>query len=317
MTSLQPHVTLISSNMEAISDIPRRIRRFTLRVGKTLVHFSHRGINIPARYRLQLIDENRMTTLWSFSGPRRRLLIFAIVLFFIITIAGAAILGVTPLRTLLPGYLKRSQRYEMTEMSAQVDSLSRIAAVNNMYLDNMVAILNDEVDLDSINRAYTDSVNRLQLPVDSLLTTSGTEREFVRRFEQRERFNVSVLSPVAADGMVFYPPVTSPVGKAKDPSGRISYQLTPGSPVSAIYRGTVIDSYYVPGQGYTIIVQHPHDFLSRYTGLSTALVERGDKVNAGTRIGLSSTITANDRPPVTFEMWYNGSRLDPSGYIDQ
>lgn len=317
MTNSQPPARHISSYMEGMSNIPGSIKRFTLRVGKTLVHFSHRGINIPARYRLQLIDENRMATVWSFSGPRRRLVLFAVVLFFVITIAGAALIGVTPLRTLLPGYLKRSQRYEMNEMSARVDSLSRIAAVNNMYLDNMVAIINDEIDLDSINRAYNDSINRLQLPVDSLLTTSGTEREFVRRFEQRERFNVSVLSPVAADGMIFYPPVTSPLSQSTEPSGRINYQLSPGSPVSAIYRGTVVDTYYVPGNGYTVILQHPHDFLSRYTGLSTALVERGDKVNAGARVGLSSTITSSDRPAVTFEMWYNGSRLDPSSYIDQ
>ncbi len=292
------------------------IKRFTLRVGKTLVHFSRRGIKVRPRYRLQLINDSRMSTIWSFSGSRARLLLAAIVLFFVVTIAGAALIGVTPLRTLLPGYLKRSQRSEMFEMSTRLDSLSHLAAVNNMYLDNMVAIINDEVDLDSIQQAYNDSINRLQLPIDSLLTTSSAEREFVRRYEQRERFNVSVLSPVAAEGMVFYPPVTSSVAQASEPSGRITYQLSPSSPVSAIYRGTVIDSYYVPGQGYTMVIQHPHDFISRYTGIGTPMAERGTKVNTGSRIGLSSSVRDNDRPPVTFEMWYNGSQLDPSGYIN-
>lgn len=292
------------------------IKRFTLRVGKTLVHFSRRGVKVRPRYRLQLINDSRMSMIWSFSGSRSRLLLAAIVLFFVVTIAGAALIGVTPLRTLLPGYLKRSQRYEMFEMSTRLDSLSRLAAVNNMYLDNMVAIINDEVDLDSIQRAYNDSINRLQLPVDSLLTTSSAEREFVRRYEQRERFNVSVLSPVAAEGMVFYPPVTSTAAQSSESSGRITYQLPPSSPVSAIYRGTVIDSYYVPGQGYSMVIQHPHDFISRYTGIATPMAERGAKVNTGSRIGLSSSLRDNDRPPVTFEMWYNGSQLNPSGYIN-
>lgn len=291
------------------------IKRFTLRVGKTLVHFSRRGIKVRSRYRLQLINDSHMSTLWSFSGSRTRMILAAIVLFFVITIVGAALIGATPLRTLLPGYLKRSQRYEMVEMSTRVDSLSRMAAVNNMYLDNMVAILNDEIDLDSIQQAYNDSIDRLKLPVDSLLATSSAEREFVRRYEQRERFNVSVLSPVAAEGMVFYPPVSTPIAQASEPSGRITYQLKPSSPVSAIYRGTVIDSYYVPSQGYTIVIQHPHDFISRYTGIGSPMVERGSKVAAGTRIGLSSSIQGTDRPPVTFEMWYNGSQLDPSSYI--
>ncbi len=295
----------------------KAIRRFTIRVGKTLVHFSRKGVRVPSRYRLQLINDSHMTTLWSFSGSRRRMVLLAIMLFFIITIAGAALIGMTPLRTLLPGYLKRSQRYEMTAMSVRVDSLSRLSAVNNRYLDNLVAILNDEIDIDSIRQADTDSVNLSKLPVDSLLGTSITEREFVRRYEQRERFNVSVLSPIAAEGMVFYPAVRSPLAKASEPSGRISYQLAPSSPVSAIYRGTVIESHYVPGQGYTMLIQHPHDFISRYTGLAEPMAERGTKVNTGARIGLSSSARADERPPVTLEMWYNGSRLDPGDYIDR
>lgn len=302
----------MNNSLESI----RAIKRFTIRVGKTLVHFSGKGVKVPSRYRLQLINDSHMSTLWSISGSRSRMLLLGIVLFFIITIAGAALLGMTPLRTLLPGYLKRSQRYEMTEMSVRVDSLSRLAAVNNRYLDNLVAILNDEIDIDSIRQAYTDSINRLQLPVDSLLGTSSAEREFVRRYEQRERFNVSVLSPVAAEGMIFYPAIKSPITTVSDPSGRITYQLPPSSPVSAIYRGTIIDSHYVPGQGYTMVIQHPHDFISRYTGIAEPMAEQGTKVNTGARIGLSSAARTDERQPVTLEMWFNGSQLDPTGYIN-
>lgn len=293
------------------------IKRFTLKVGKTLVHFSHKGIRVKPRYRLQLVDDSRMSTIWSFKGSRQRMLLAGLVLFLAVTFVGAALISSTPLRTLLPGYLKRSQRSEMTEMSTRVDSLTHLAAVNNMYLDNMVAILNDEIDIDSIQRQYNDSINRLQLPVDSLLGTSNAEREFVRRYEQRERFNVSVLSPVAAEGMVFYDPVKNVIAKSQEPSGRINYQLGASSPVSAIYRGTVIDTYYTPGQGYTIVVQHPNNFISRYSGVAEPMVGRGDKINAGTRLGLSSSGNERERNPISIEMWYNGSQLDPSTYIGQ
>ena len=319
MTNSPQPARHISNSMEVMNNSLegiKAIKRFTIRVGKTLVHFSHKGVRVPSRYRLQLINDSHMSTLWSVSGGRGRMLLLAIILFFIITISGAALLGMTPLRTILPGYLKRSQRHEMTDMSARVDSLSRLAAVNNRYLDNLVAILNDEIDIDSIRQAYTDSINRLHLPVDSLSGTSNAEREFARRYEQRERFNVSVLSPVVAEGMVFYPAVKSPITTASEPSGRVSYQLSPSSPVSAIYRGTVIDSHYVPGEGYTMVIQHPHDFISRYTGIAEPMVGQGAKVNTGARIGLSSNTRADDRPPLTLEMWFNGSQLDPTEYID-
>ena len=317
MPSSQPPVRLISSSMEVMNNGLREIKKFTIKVGKTLVHFSHRGIRVPARYRLQLIDDSHMSTLWSISGSRARMVMLAIIMFLLITFIGAAIISLTPLRTLLPGYLKRSQRYEMTDMSSRVDSLAHIAAVNNMYLDNMVAILNEEVDPDSVQRVYNDSINRQALPVDSLLMASDAERDFVRRYEQRERFNVSVLSPVAADGMVFYPPVNTQIARSTDAAGHTTYQLPPSTPVSAIYRGTVVDSHYVPGEGYTVIIQHPHDFITRYTGLGSVMVNTGSKINTGSRIGLSSDVRDNSRQPVTLDMWFNGSQLDPSTYINR
>ena len=201
-------------------------------------------------------------------------------------------------------------------MTLRLDSLARLAAINNLYLDNMVAVLNEEVDLDSMMTSYSDSVALLALPVDSLLTASARERDFVRKYEQRERFNVSVLSPVAAEGMIFYPPVGGAhIAKATEPSGRVSYQLPPSTPVSATYKGTVIDTYYKPGSGHTIVIQHPNNFISRYSGLSAPMVEQGSKVNTGSRLGTSGV--GQNRPPVTFEMWYNGSQLDPSPYIDR
>lgn len=300
--------------MDMMNNSLQGIKRFSMKVGKTLVHFSRRGIRIHPHYRLQLIDDTRMSTVWSIHGRRSRLILLAVILFFIITFVGAALIGVTPLRTILPGYLKRSQRSDVMLMHTRLDSLSSIAAVNNMYLDNMVAILTDDINIDSITAAYNDSLSRLQLPVDSLLTSSDAEREFVRRYEQDERFNVSVLSPVAADGMVFYPPVNAPVRTSAEASGRLSLYLRAESPVSAIYRGTVIDAHYEPGTGHIIVIQHPHDFISVYRGMSNIMVETGSKVNTGSRIGLSTA--DSEQHPLLFDMWFNGSRINPTPYFN-
>ena len=302
--------------MEVMNDSIKGIKKFTIKVGKTLVKFSHRGISVPHRYTLSLVNDSRMSGVFRFTGSRTRLVIAGLVLFFLTTIAGAALISVTPLKTLLPGYLKRSQRAELITMTLKLDSLSRLAAINNMYLDNMIAVISDKIDLDSVMAAYNDSSALLTLPIDSLLTASARERDFVRKYEQRERFNVSVLSPVAAEGMIFYPPVAGiHISKSTDPSGRLSYQLPPSTPVSATYKGTVIDSHYTPGKGHTIVIQHPNNFISRYSGLSAPMVEQGAKVNTGTRLGTSAV--GQNRPPLTFEMWYNGSQLDPSPYIEK
>lgn len=290
------------------------IKKFTLRVGKTIIRFSHNGVSVRPRYRLQLVDESRLATVWSFSGRRRRFVLWGAAIFLIITIGGAALLGVTPLRTLLPGYLRRDQRAEMTTMALTIDSLHRTADVNNLYLNNMFAILNDEIDTDSLTQAYEDSIAHLQLPVDSLLTASEAEIEFVRRHEQQGRFNVSVLSPVAAEGMVFTSPVSSIITSASDPSGKVTILPTHRQAVTSIYRGTVIDTHFTPGEGYTVLVQHPNDFISRLSGLESIMVSQGERVNTGSALGM--TASPDDASnPISLEMWYNGSSLDPKSYI--
>lgn len=303
------------NNMEVMNNGLKEIKKFSIMVGKTIVRFSHRGVEVPSRYTFSLVNDTRMQRVFRYSGSRARMVITGIFLFFILAVLAAMLIGLTPLRTLLPGYLKRSQRVELIEMTLKLDSLSRLAAINNLYLENMVSAFNEDVDLDSVINVSNDTTSLLHLPVDSLLSASAREIDFVRKYEQRERFNVSVLSPVAAEGMIFYPPVTgNQLARTQDPSGRLTYQLSPSTPVSATYKGTVVDSYYTPGSGHTIVIQHPNNFLSRYTGLSMPMVEQGTKVNTGTRLGMSGM--GQNRAPVTFEMWYNGSQLDPTQYID-
>lgn len=272
----------------------------------------------PRRYRLVVLDENRMEPRVNIGTSRRSLIAAATVTFVVFAVVGALLLGATPLRSILPGYLKRGQRSEMLALSERFDSLNSKAMVNRAYIDNINRIFNEDIDIDSVRRAMEESLSAVPLPLDSLLTTSEAEREFVRHYEQRERFNASVLSPVAAEGMIFYPPVSArAITESLDATGRVTMQLPASSPVSTMYRGTVIDSYFVPTQGHTVVIQHPNEFVSRYSGLATKLVERGQKVRTGERIGLTTPSATDDakRLPLAIEMWHNGAQINPKSYI--
>ncbi len=277
--------------------------------------FSPKGIKVKTRYRIVLLDENRFKSIFSFSARRGGMIMISIVIFFLCAVLGAMLLGVTPLRTLLPGYMKGDDRRNYIETANRVDSLARLTALNNLYLTNFSDILSDNIDIDSIIAAHNDTVSRVNLPIDSLLTTSDAEREFVKQYEQRERFNVSVLSPVAAEGMQFFAPVTGAAISSTDGSGHMSFSLPASAPVSSIYKGTVVDTYYAPATGHTVVIQHPNNFLSRYSGLGECFVKKGDRVRTGSRVGLARRKSSPDTEPVAFEMWYNGSQLNPTDYI--
>lgn len=130
------------------------------------------------------------------------------------------------------------------------------------------------------------------------------------RYEEEERFNLSVLAPIAAEGMIFASPVPSTATVESLASGGVSAVQAAVLPVSAVYRGTVTGIYYDNDGRAVVTVQHPNDFVSVYSGLTDVFVNKGAKVAASQRIGH----TAAGRRLV-FELWHNGALLAPGDYV--
>ncbi|MDE6199351.1 MAG: hypothetical protein K2G06_05865, partial [Muribaculaceae bacterium] len=55
--------------------------------------------------------------------------------------AGVMLISLSPLRTLLPGYLSGSERRHLLQVDAQADSLVRQMEIYGRYLDNVTAIM--------------------------------------------------------------------------------------------------------------------------------------------------------------------------------
>lgn len=270
-------------------------------------------VRLPQMWQIDVGDINTFTTLWSVRLTKRRLALLAVAAVVAIALFGVVLTVATPLRALLPGYLVADDRAAFERMTVRVDSLTAVVDFQNDYLANIGAIFNNEITDSVITVAQADSVGLI--PVDSILPASQAERQFMKEYEQREKHNLSVLSPIAAGGMSFFCPVSSGVVKDEVPSGasvRTLFVSAPSSaPVSSIYRGTVVAVSYEPAAGTTVVVQHPQNFVSVYTGLDAVYVARGEKVNAGTRIGA----LPSSRPVLSFEIWYNGSSLNALEYV--
>ena len=189
---------------------------------------------------------------------------------------------------LLPWQLDDDLRGQYLDASLRIDSLERIMSEQNAYTQNIVDIMTDSVKV-------LEVVKIPQQVSDTLMEASAREQQFIRRFEDNERFNLSVLSPIAAEGMMFESPIENDAYIGE---------------ISSIYRGTVI-SVTTDKYGITsITIQHPNDFISVYGDLEHSYVDKGGKVVAGQRIGRCSLAR-----PLEFELWHKGSILDPSQYI--
>lgn len=276
-----------------------KLKDLTLRFSK-LLRIKHRGKSgrtprARRRWRVEIINENTLTRTWSWRLSEMKAWAAGAVL-----LAGGAslvamIVIFTPLGAILRGDLPRDLRGQYRDMALRVDSVSRLARINEAYTRNIVGILTDSLP-DDYEQAEQQAIAAEGSPTaDSLMTASDAEKQFVQQFEARERFNLSVLSPIAAEGMIFETPTASDDGIGA---------------VAAIYRGTVVALSYDKDGLATVTVQHPNDFISSYANLKEAYVKKGEKIVAGQRIGKSTT-----EAPLLFELWHAGSKLDAAQYI--
>lgn len=266
------------------------------------------------RYSLTLRSLSSLSDVWEFRASRRGMIMSAVGVFAATGLFWFLVYVYTPLRGVLPVGMSYDLREDYDEMSLRLDSIIEAQRITDAYAANIERVLMLTDIADTAAAAPSGETVPKVLPLDSLIESSAAERSFVSRFEQAERYNLSVLSPILADGMTFFPPVSGLMVEDRvSEAGIPSAVAVPGSmaPVSAVYRGTVLNSYYTTGRGLTIVVQHPNDFVSIYTGLAEAFVTRGGKVSAGTRIGLAD----GRKYPFSFELWHNGSPLPVREYV--
>lgn len=258
----------------------------------------------PARYRLDLIRENTFNRVWSVPLTRMRLWLVAAAAVFGIGAALWVIFAYTPLRMLVPGTLKGDVRAAYIETALRLDSLEQVANANEAYLSALIAVMKGEIDT-----IAPVAVPAPPMP-DSLLLSGPAERAFVARYNEENRFNLSVLAPLAAEGMVFAAPFPATAETSETPEGSITATSAATLPVSAVYRGTISAISYTPDGRMVLTLQHPNDFISIVSGLDDVFVAKGSKVSAGQRIG---HVKANT--PVTFELWHNGALLNSANYV--
>ncbi len=262
----------------------------------------------PARYRLDFIKENTFNRVWSLRMTRTRVIVVTAA----VIASGAALLwcimAYTPMRQLLPGALRGNLRNQYLETALKLDSLEQAARINNAYIANIVAIMKDDIPEDSAKLRLSETIYN----ADSLLTASEAEHQFVREYESEERFNLSVLAPIAAEGMVFGTPTASvnEIGELPGIQGGILMSAGRAAPATTVYRGTVLGVYTAADGSSTVTIQHPNDFVSIYSHLGEVFVSKGKKVAAGQRIG-----HAGADGKLGFELWHNGTALDPRDYI--
>lgn len=262
------------------------------------------------RYRIAIEDESRLRQVASVIVTPTKLWGAGILSLILLIACTGLIIMATPIRTLMPGYLKKGERAEAKEGLLRIDSMRDASRINSLYINNILTLLDtDRTPTDSLLKVTTPN----ELPPDSLLPASPREIEFITHMKDREQYNVGILAPLAADQLRIYPLATGAAVADQSQNAIKPRILTPkGSPICAAADGRVIAIQNpAPEGGSAIVIQHANGFASRYSHVGTPTISPGSHVDGGSVIAHGATGGAIGPGFFFVEMWYDGNSVEP------
>ena len=272
-----------------------------------------------SKYKLTFFNESSLEDVWTICFSRFGAIMTAILLIGLIVVAILSVIVGTPVKNLLPGYLKTEERIEMVDKILRVDSLAAEVQRRDAYIKNLASILTGEIKIDSIGQ-QADSL--LSTTTDTLLPESKLMANYIKQYEQEEKYTLNVFTPTTPiDGKLFYPPLKGKIIKAYNPKeGQfgIDIQCPRNTAVSAVLDGTIVSAGYTIDYGYVIYIQHSNNYLSVYKYNSGILKNIGDKVSGGEKIavtGWEDGKSSKQSCVAEFQLWHMGQSLDPEKYI--
>lgn len=276
---------------------------------------------LKAKYKLVILNDETFEEKASLTlNPLSVFIVVSSVSIILIALT-TFLLVFTPLKEYVPGFNDISLRRDVTVAFAKTDSLEREINARDIYLDNIRRIISGEVGPEVFTKT-----NNSTLKVDSIKLNrepSKTEMELRRYVEDETKFSVDLDKNAKARGSIteftFYPPIKGSISQeysTKDRHLAVDISARKNEPIKATLDGTVFIANFTTEQGNVIGIQHSNNIVSFYKHCSVILKKVGSFVKAGEVIGIvGNSGELSTGPHLHFELWYNGSPVNPSEYI--
>ena len=270
-----------------------------------------------SKHRFVILNGETFKEKYSFNLSR--LNIFVLLGFTLtILIGGTTILiAFSPIREYIPGYTSTSIRRQVVELNNLSDSLSLELEYQNQYLKNIKNIINgkpfEEKELLDNDRTSTKTKAKFEkVPEDSTLRS---------QVEAEEKFNLfdSYDSKNSLGDFLFYSPIKGIVTEGFNPKENhfgMDIVAKENSIIKATLAGTVAFSTWTSETGNVIAILHGNNLFSVYKHNSILLKKEGATVKAGEAIAIiGNSGKWSSGPHLHFELWQNGTAINPEQYI--
>jgi murein DD-endopeptidase MepM/ murein hydrolase activator NlpD len=261
------------------------------------------------QYRLAILDDRTLREIFHMRLSGLGTFSTLMVLFLLLIILLSALIVLTPIRNILPGY-SESIRQQLISENARVDSLQNSLTLQRQYLDVIKQLTAGDIQSDSIIR-----LDSLQMVENAKLPDMQNEETdaFLLQYEQQERDRLLLFGgPSQRTMQQMYAPARGVVMRSARFDLKqygIAIRVARNENVLAVLRGTIVLLQPNLNNTYTIVIQHDR-YVSVYRNVGTALKTQGVAVEEGESIGLM----AGDNE-LEFELWESGKPVDPEKVV--
>lgn len=269
------------------------------------------------QYRLIIYNDTTFQSVWSMKLSRLKVFTATSLMSAVIVVLVILLIATTGLREYIPGYPKAEYRQMLIHSALKVDSLEMELAKRDRFFKGIQTIMSGDVpEDDHIVEAESPSteVEFQQYNHDSIFQDELLAEQLSLSLQPGNE-NKTDLSR-----MHFFVPVkgviTEHFNSSSDHFG-IDLVSEANARISSVLSGTVIFSGWTLKTGYSIYIQHDGDLVSVYKHNSELLKKEGDRVSAGEAIAIiGNTGELSTGPHLHFELWHDGTALNPEQYID-
>lgn len=276
------------------------------------------------KYKLTIRRQDTYEERVAFQISRMNVIIYTGTFAVLMIALTSLLIAYTPLKEYIPGQTEHETREELYALKVKTDSIERALNQKELYLNSLRKVLSGGVIPEEAPVAEKDTKD-----YESIELERSAEDSLLRRqFEDKNEYQLMNYSPSGGEQYKqqsnilmenFFRPVSGYLTNSFDASkGHFGVDIVPDADktVKATLPGTVIFSGWTVETGYVITVQHRNNLVSSYKHNASLLNSQGQKVEAGEPIAISGESgELSSGPHLHFELWFNGSPVDPEKYV--
>lgn len=266
------------------------------------------------KYRLVILNDDTFEEKITLKLSRLNVFLLSALGSILLIVLTTLLIAFTPLKEYIPGYASTEVKLQTWENQRRADSLQHAFEVYAQYVDNFRRVMNG----DTLTTASLPDTNVSIEAAELSTSISSADSALRAAADTEDRFNLPNTNQDIAN-FTFFAPIKGIISGEYDPQANhlaVDVVAPRNTAIKNCLDGVVLFANWTVETGHVIIIQHSDNLISVYKHNSALLKSQGDVVNAGEAIAIiGDSGEQSTGPHLHFELWYDGSPVNPTYYI--